>query len=119
MRYIRKHLLHEDQCPRSESTEWTREAYRNLGHSKILATSSSLLNSAVRGGRGIGICGASVFVAGKVVDHLSIELFDGLRLRTIRATGTTTAATAGTTAASGVSGLGGCGRLGLRFDLTV
>ena len=103
----------------STAHEETGEAYRNLGHSKILTTGSRLLNSAVCSGRGIGICGATILVAGKVVYHLGIELFDGLRLRTVRATGTTTAATAGATAPSGVGGLGGRGRLGLGFDLTV
>ncbi|KAG2014479.1 hypothetical protein GB937_006704 [Aspergillus fischeri] len=99
-----RHLLHEESV--------------NLGHSKILTTGSRLLNSAVCSGRGIGIGGASILGAGKVVNHLGIELFDGLRLRTVRATGTTTAATAGATAPSGVGGLGGRGRLGLGFDLT-
>jgi hypothetical protein len=78
-----KHLLHKKSVSVRPVSIKISEAYRDLGHSKILTTGGRLLNSAVCSGRGIGICGASILIASKVVNHLGIELFDGLRLRTV------------------------------------
>lgn len=85
--------------------------YRNLGHAKILVT-IGLLRSAVSsvafGGR---------ILVGEVIDHLRVELLNGLGLATAGiAAGTPAGSTGSAGTTTGVrGGLGAGSRLGLRL----
>lgn len=94
-------------------------AYRNFSDHIISICSG--LSCAVGSGRSSSAFSSRSAILGssEIVDHLRVELFNGLWLGTVSVTTATSAAAAATTTGSGTIGLGGSSWLRLRLRLTV